>query len=61
MAVLIVICAVLAVGLALVIHGTLVKNRWGINFDSVSCPRCSTVLPQSAIHVGWLDMSELRS
>jgi hypothetical protein len=37
---LIVICAVLAVGLALVIYGTLIKNRWGINFDSVSCHRC---------------------
>jgi hypothetical protein len=40
------ICAVLAVGMALVIHGTLVKNKWGINLDSVSCPRCNTVLPQ---------------
>jgi hypothetical protein len=46
MAGLILICAVLAVGLALVIHGTLVKNRLGINLDSVSCPRCNTVLPQ---------------
>ena len=43
---LVVICGVLVVGLALVIHGTLVKNRWGINPDSVSCPGCNSVLPQ---------------
>jgi hypothetical protein len=36
MTVLIVIFAVLAVGLALVIYGTLVKNKWGVNLDSVS-------------------------
>jgi hypothetical protein len=38
----IVISAVLAVGLALVIRGTLVKNSWGINFANVSC----RLLPQ---------------
>jgi predicted RNA-binding Zn-ribbon protein involved in translation (DUF1610 family) len=46
MAGLIVTCGVLALGLALVIHGTLIKNRWGINLKSVSCPRCNAVLPQ---------------
>jgi hypothetical protein len=46
MTVLIVIFAVLAVGLALVIYGTLVKNKWGVNLDSVSCPRCNTVPPK---------------
>jgi hypothetical protein len=39
-------CGVVAVGLALVIYGTLVKNGWGINLNSVSCPRCNAVLPQ---------------
>ena len=42
---LIVICGALAVGLVLVIHGTLAKNKWGINLDSVSCPHCNTLLP----------------
>jgi len=28
-------------------YGTLVRNKWGINSDSVSCPRCNTALPQA--------------
>ena len=32
--------------MVLVICGTVVKNRWGINLDPVSCPRCNTPLPQ---------------
>lgn len=32
--------AVFLVGLVLVAHGTLVKNRWGMNLDSVVCPAC---------------------
>ena len=58
---LIVICGALVVGLALVIHGTLAKHKWGINLDSVSCPRCNTLLPvmrmprslQQAMWGGW--------
>lgn len=42
----IVTLSVLALGLAFVIHGTLAKNKWGINLDSVSCPRCNTAFPQ---------------
>jgi len=39
-------CGVFAVGLEAVIYGTLAKNRWGINLESVSCPRCNMLLPQ---------------
>jgi DNA-directed RNA polymerase subunit RPC12/RpoP len=34
----------LAVGLVLVIHGTIVKNRWGVNLRRVECPDCGTVM-----------------
>lgn len=34
----------LAIGLVLVIHGTIVKNRWGINLRRVECPNCGTVM-----------------
>jgi hypothetical protein len=37
---------VFGVGMVLVIYGTIVKNRWGINFDAISCPRCKASLPQ---------------
>jgi len=36
----------LGIGIVLVIWGTVAKNRWGINVDRVSCPRCNTPLPQ---------------
>jgi len=44
--VLIVILGLLGVGTVLVLFGTVAKNRWGVNFDPVSCPRCSTPLPR---------------
>jgi hypothetical protein len=31
---------------ALVIHGTIVKNKWGINLRTVSCPNCETPMPR---------------
>ena len=34
----------LAIGLLLVIHGTIVKNRWGINLRRVECADCGTVM-----------------
>jgi hypothetical protein len=34
----------LAIGLLLVIHGTIVKNRWGVNLRRVQCPDCGTVM-----------------
>jgi hypothetical protein len=42
---LIVICGALAVGLVLVIHGTLVKNRWGINLA-----RCRALVAMRCDH-----------
>ena len=36
----------LAIGVVLVIYGTVAKNRWGINLDPVYCPRCNTRLPE---------------
>ena len=41
-----VIFGVFAIGMALVVYDTVAKNRWGINLDDVSCPRCNTVLPK---------------
>jgi DNA-directed RNA polymerase subunit RPC12/RpoP len=38
------ILAGLVVGLVLVIHGTIVKNRWGVNLRRVECPNCGTVM-----------------
>jgi hypothetical protein len=46
MMILTVIFGLLAVGGAVVIYGTLAKNRWGINAGDVSCPRCSKPLPK---------------
>ena len=40
------ILVLLAVGVALVIHGTVVKNRWGINLHRVECPNCGTEMPR---------------
>jgi hypothetical protein len=37
---------VLFIGLVLVIYGTVVKNKWGINLDPHSCPRCHEPLSQ---------------
>lgn len=41
---LIMIFGLLTVGMVLVVYGTIAKNRWGINLEAVSCPRCSTPL-----------------
>jgi hypothetical protein len=43
---LIVTFVALAVGMVLVVHGTVAKNKWGINLEEVSCPRCSKLLPK---------------
>lgn len=32
--------------IALLVHGTYAKNRWGLNFDPVFCPRCNTRAPE---------------
>jgi len=36
----------LAILAGLVIHGTIVKNRWGINFQRISCPNCGREMPR---------------
>ena len=43
---LLVMFGVLALGMMLVAYGTIAKNKWGINFDPVSCPKCKTPLPR---------------
>lgn len=42
-----VIFGVLAVAGAVLIWGTVTKNRWGINLGEVSCPRCNAPLPKT--------------
>jgi hypothetical protein len=34
----------LAIGMLLIVHGTIVKNKWGINLRRVQCPNCKTVM-----------------
>ena len=34
----------LAVGVVLVIHGTITKNRWGVNLRRVQCPSCGRMI-----------------
>jgi hypothetical protein len=36
----------LAVGVVLVVYGTIKKDRWGINLGRVECPNCRTVMPR---------------
>jgi len=58
---LIIIFGLLGLGIVLVAYGTVAKNKWGINWDPVSCPRCKTPLPrlrearslQQAMWGGW--------
>ena len=41
-----VLLPILAVGLVLVIYGTVRKNTWGVNLKPVNCPRCNLPMPQ---------------
>jgi hypothetical protein len=34
----------LAVGVVLMVYGTIAKNRWGVNLRRVQCPNCATVM-----------------
>jgi hypothetical protein len=45
MASLLILFSLLCCGMVLVIHGSFTKNRWEINPDKVSCPRCKTPMP----------------
>ena len=37
---------ILLVGQLLVVYGTIVKNKWGINLRPVRCPRCRALAPK---------------
>ena len=34
----------LAVGVVLMVYGTIAKNRWGVNLRRVQCPNCANVM-----------------
>jgi hypothetical protein len=42
----VIIIGVLLVGLVLLVHGTTVKNSWGVNLEPTHCPRCRAMLPR---------------
>jgi hypothetical protein len=58
---LLILFALTGLGVLVVLYGTVVKNRWGINLEPVSCPRCKTPLPalrkpgslRQALWGGW--------
>lgn len=55
---LILVFVLLGGGLLVVLYGSIARNRWGINTDRVSCPRCKRPLPllrypQSVRHALW--------
>ena len=55
---LIAVFGLLGSGMALVIYGTVAKNRWGINVNPVLCPRCHASLsrlrkPQALGQTMW--------
>jgi hypothetical protein len=35
-----------AIGMVLVVYGTIAENKWGINLSAVSCPCCKAFLQQ---------------
>lgn len=56
-----VLFSVLGGGVIVIIYGTITKGRWGINLDTVACPRCRTPAPlarrpasrRQALWGGW--------
>lgn len=38
--------AALLIVVGVIVHGTIVKNRWGINLRPVSCPKCGKQVPR---------------
>src|SRR5579875_931354 len=58
--VLLITFGILGLGVLVVLYGTIAKNRWGINLEAVSCPRCNTPAPvprepQSLRQARWGD------
>jgi hypothetical protein len=45
-AVFIITMSIVVFAALLVIYGTITKNRWGINFEPVNCPRCGHPMPK---------------
>jgi hypothetical protein len=41
-----VVLVALAILLGLIVHGTIVKNRWGVNLRRLSCPNCGAQMPR---------------
>jgi hypothetical protein len=39
------VLVLLAIGLVLVVYGTITKDRWGINLARVKCPKCQAAMP----------------
>jgi hypothetical protein len=44
---------VLMTAAAFVIHGTVTKNRFGVNLSPSECPRCHTVMPSVRAPQSW--------
>lgn len=44
--VVLIIAVAIAILLCLIVYGTVVKNKWGINFRPVSCPNCGSGMPR---------------
>jgi hypothetical protein len=42
----IVVASLVLLGILLVAIGTVTKNRWGMNLESVNCPTCDSPIPQ---------------
>ena len=53
-----VILVAFGLGLLLIVYGTIVKNKWGINLRRVACPACGTEMrrvrmPSSGTQAMW--------
>jgi hypothetical protein len=42
----VVVASVMLTGLVLVAYGTVMRNKWGINFHQVNCPCCHAPIPK---------------
>jgi hypothetical protein len=42
----IVVASLVFLGILLLATGTVTKNRWGMNLESVNCPACGSPIPQ---------------
>jgi hypothetical protein len=51
-----VVVTAILIGLPLVVYGTFAKNRWGVNFDQINCPRCQLPVPKTRKPKSWREM-----